>query len=52
MKRYNKRSYDTHAAIRLSLQLLILCLSIYTYAICESSTFLTYTHILFIGIHI
>lgn len=52
MKRYDKRSYDTHAAIRLSLQPLILCLSFYTYAICESSTFSTYTHILFIGIHI
>lgn len=52
MRRYDKRSYDTHAAIRLSLQPLILCLSFYTYAICESSTLSNYTHILFIGIHI
>lgn len=52
MKRYDKRSYDTRAAIGLSLQPLILCLSFYTYAICESSTFSTYTHILFVRIHI
>lgn len=43
MKRYDKRSYDTRAAIGLSLQPLILCLSFYTYAVCESSTFSTYT---------